>query len=98
MGESFVVDIDKAQQVGEKLTSITKEIESFPPGPKPSGPLGTGSLERAWSQFESNFATARQNLAKSVSKSGQGFSTLARAATQSDQQQAQQAREIGTSS
>lgn len=98
MGQSFVVDIDKAQQLGETLMSIRKAIEGFPPAPQPSGPLGSGALERAWSQFENKCATARQNLAKSVGKSGQGFATLARGAIQSDQQQAQQAREIGTSS
>lgn len=98
MGESFVVDIDKAQQVGEKLMSIGKAIEGFPPGPQPSAPLGSGALERAWSQFENTFATARQNLVKSINKSGQGFATLASRAIQSDQQQAQQAREIGTNS
>ena len=96
MGEAFVVDIDKAQQVSEKLTTIGRAIEGFPPLPQPSGPLGSGGLERAWSDFERAFAAAKQNLAKSVNKSANGFATLASGAIQSDQEQAQQAKELGT--
>jgi hypothetical protein len=94
LAESFVVDTAKAQQLGDRLTSIGQTIEGFPPGPQPSGPLGTGVIERAWSEFERGVATARQNLARAVGGSGSGFAAVASGTTNLDQQKAQEARTI----
>lgn len=97
MAEGFAADADKAQQLGDRLTSIARTIEGMPPGPRPSGPLGSGVLEQAWSNFERSVATAKQNLAKSVNKSAGGFGALARGTTRNDQEQSRQAQqEIGT--
>ena len=63
MAKGFVVDTDKARQVGQRLTSAGKTIEGFPPGPQPRGPLGSGVLEQAWSRFESSLAWFRRTFA-----------------------------------
>jgi hypothetical protein len=97
LAERFVVDIDEARQLSERLAAIARAIGSVPPGPRPHGPLGTGVLERAWSDFERGFARARQNLVLSVRNSSSGFAAVASGTTRNDQQQAQQAsQEIGT--
>lgn len=94
MAQRFAVDTAKAQQVGDRLTSVGRAIEGLPPGPQPSGPLGSGVLERAWSEFERSFATARQNLARAVSNSAGGFATLVSGTNNADQQKAQEAKTI----
>jgi hypothetical protein len=94
VAKAFVVDTDKAQQVGDRLTSIGRTIGGFPPGPQPRGPLGTGVLESAWSQFEQALATARQNLAKSIDDSARGFTALAKGATSLDQRKAEEVETI----
>jgi hypothetical protein len=96
LAEAFVVDVDKAQQLSDRLTSVGRSIEGLPPGPQPRGPLGSGVLERAWSEFERSFGAARQNLARSVTDSAGGFARLASGTLKNDQQQAQQAQEIRT--
>lgn len=88
MAKAFVVDTTKAQQVGDRLTSIGRTIAGFPPGPQPRGPLGTGVLERAWSELERSFAAARQNLTRSIDESARGFTGLAKGATSLDQRKA----------
>jgi len=95
VAERFVVDIDKAQQVGERLAAIGRTIAGFPPLPQPSGPLGTGVLERAWSDFESKYATAKQGSARDITGSARSFAALASDVINNDQQHAQQARGIG---
>jgi len=94
VAKAFVVDTDKAKQVGQRLTSAGKTIEGFPPGPQPRGPLGSGVLESAWSQFERSLATARQNLAKSINDSAQGFTGLASGAINLDQRKAEEAETL----
>jgi hypothetical protein len=94
MAKAFVVDTGKAQQVGDRLTSIGRTIEGFPPGPQPRGPLGSGVLERAWSELERSVATARQNLARSIDDSANRFAALARGAINLDQQKAQEVETI----
>jgi hypothetical protein len=94
LAQRFVVDTGKAQQMGERLTSVGKSIESLPPGPQPSGQLGSGALERAWSEFERSFAAARQNLARSISNSASGFTALVSGSNNIDQQKAQEAKTI----
>jgi hypothetical protein len=94
LARAFVVDTDKAQQVGDRLTSIGRTIAGFPPGPQPRGPLGTGVLESAWSQLEQSFATARQNLARSIDESARGFTGLARGAISLDQRKAEEVETI----
>jgi hypothetical protein len=90
LAEGFVVDTGKARQVSDRLTSAGRSIEGLPPGPQPGGPLGSGVLARAWSEFEKSVATARQNLARSINDSASGFAALASGATDLDQQQAQE--------
>lgn len=94
MAERFVVDTGKAQQLSDRLTSAGSRIEGVPPGPQPGGPLGSGALERAWSEFERTFATARQNLARSVKNSGSGFAAVSKGTINLDQQKAQEAKTI----
>lgn len=88
MAEGFVCDTGAAQQVSERLTSVGVSIESFPPGPRPKGPLGAGDLDAAWSEFESAVGTARQNLVQSVGGSSTSFAALASGAIKLDQQEA----------
>jgi hypothetical protein len=90
VAKAFVVDTGKAQQVGDRLTSIGKAIEGLPPGPQARGQLGSGIIERAWTEFERAFSTARQNLVKSVNDSARGFTGLAKGATSLDQQKGQE--------
>lgn len=92
MAERFVVDIDKARQVGERLAAIARTIEGFPPGPQPSGPVGTGVLERAWSEFERGFAREKQNLARGITGSAEGFAAVVSGTARMDQQKAQEAK------
>jgi hypothetical protein len=95
MARGFVADTGKAQQLSDRLASAGRTIEGLPPGPQPNGPLGsTGALERAWSEFERSCATARQNLARSVSNSASGFATLVSNTDSIDQQKAQEAKTI----
>jgi hypothetical protein len=94
VAKGFVVDTGKAQQVGDRLTSVGKAIEGLPPGPKPRGQLGSGVIERAWSEFEQSFAAARQNLVKSVNDSARGFTGLAKNATSLDQRKAEEAEKL----
>ena len=94
MAKGFVVDTDKARQVGDRLSSIGRTIESFQAGPQPRGTLGTGVLERAWGDFERSVATARQDLARSVGDSGRGFTGLAQGATALDQRKADEVESI----
>jgi hypothetical protein len=95
LAQRFVVDTGKAQQMSDRLKSVGKSIEGFPPGPQPRGPLGkTGALERAWSEFERSFAAARQNLARSISGSASGFAAVVSGANNIDQQKAQEAKTI----
>lgn len=94
MAKGFRLDTDKAQQVGTRLASIARTIEGLPPGPQPRGPLGTGVLERAWSDFERGIATAKQNLARSVKGSGDAFAALVSGVNNADQQKAQEAGSI----
>jgi len=94
LAKGFVVDTGKAQQVGDRLTSIGKTIEGFPPGPQSRGQLGSGIIERAMSEFERSFATARQNLVTSLSASAGGFTGLAKGATSLDQRNAQEAEKL----
>lgn len=91
MAKGFVVDTAKAQSIGDRLTSIGKTIEGFPPGPQARGQLGSGVIERAWSEFERAFGTARQNLVKSLNGSAQGFTGLAKGATSLDQRLGEEA-------
>jgi hypothetical protein len=90
LAKGFVVDTGKAQQMGERLTSVGSSIEGIPPGPQARGPLGSGSLQGALSEFESSFATARQNLASSIKDSAGRFTALASGAINLDQQEAQE--------
>lgn len=94
MGKGFAIDTSKAQQMADRLTSIGRGIERIPRSPQPRGPLGSGVIEQAWSQFESAVATARQNLTQSINESADGFAALARGVTNVDQQQAQEAETI----
>jgi hypothetical protein len=94
MAGEFVVDSDKAQQVSQRLTSVGQTIEGFPPGPQPSGPLGSGVLERAWSEFERGFAAEKQKLARSVTGTGEGFAAVASGTNRIDQQKAQEAEAL----
>jgi hypothetical protein len=94
LAKAFVVDTAKAQQVGDRLTSIGRTIGGFPPGSQPRGPLGTGVLESAWSRFEQALATARQNLTRSIDDSARGFTALAKGATSLDQRNAEEVETI----
>lgn len=94
MAKAFVVDTDKAQQIGGRLTSLGRAVGSLGPGPRPRGPLGSGVLERAWTEHEQTVATARQDLVKAVDESGRGFTTLAREAIGLDQQKAEEVETI----
>jgi hypothetical protein len=94
MAGKFVVDSTKAQQMGQRLTAAGQTIESIPPGPQPSGPLGSGVLERAWSEFERAFAAEKQRLARSVTGTGEGFSAVGSGTDSIDQQNAQGAKAI----
>jgi hypothetical protein len=97
MADQFVVDPDKAQQMGERLKAAGTSIDGIPPGPQPGGPLGsTGALERAWSEHERSVATARQNLARAVKESGAAFAELVAGANQLDDQLAQDTRNLRT--
>jgi hypothetical protein len=89
VAKGFRVDTAKAQQVGDRLTSIGKTIAAFPPGPQARGQLGSGVIEQAWSQLEQALTTARQNLTRSIEQSAQGFTGLSKGALDLDQQQAQ---------
>lgn len=94
MAKAFVIDTDRARQVGDRLTSIGKAIEGLPPGPQPRGNLGSGVIERALADFENRFAAARRELAKAVGDSGRGFTGLARGATDLDQRKGQEVETI----
>ena len=97
MGERFVLDAGKAQQVGDRLTSAGTSIEGVPPGPQPGGPLGSsGALERALSEFERSFATKQRNLVQSLKDSGGEFARLVSGAINRDQQHQKQAQELGS--
>jgi hypothetical protein len=89
LAEGFVCDTGAAQQVSEQLISAGTSIEGFPAGPRPGGPLGSGALDSAWSEFESAVTTARQNLAQSVNDSADSFAALASGATNLDQREAE---------
>jgi len=91
VAEGFVIDTGQARQMSEQLAGVARTIEGFPPGPQASGQLGSGAIEKAVSDFESKFATARQNLTKSVSTSRGGFAAAASNTTNIDQQTAQEA-------
>jgi hypothetical protein len=90
LAKGFVVDTDKAQKIGDRLTSIGKAIEGLPPGPQPRGQLGSGVIERACSDFERSFAAARKNLVKTINDSARGFTGLARGAISLDQRKAEE--------
>jgi hypothetical protein len=94
MGQTFVLDSDGAQQVGERLTSIGQAIESIPPGPSLRVAIGTGVVEGALSELERGVATARQNLAGSVAKTASGFAAVVKGAADIDQRKAQEAGTI----
>jgi hypothetical protein len=94
MAQRFVVDTAKAQQMGERLISAARAVEGFPPPAQPSGPLGTGALQQALSQFERSMATAKQNLAEGLNTSSSGFAAVSSAANNLDQQKAQEAGTI----
>ena len=90
MAKAFVVDTDKAQQIGGRLTSIGRTLAGFQPGPQPRGALGSGVLERAWAEHQQSVATAKQDLEKAVDESGRGFTALARGAIDLDLRNAQE--------
>lgn len=94
MGQRFGVDSDRAQQVGERLAAIGRAIESIPPAPRLTVPIGTGVIERALSELDTSVATARQNLAKSVAGTGNAFAALVKSVADIDQRKAQEARTI----
>jgi len=94
LAKGFVVDTDKAQKVGDRLTSIGKTIEGLPPGPQSRGQLGSGIIEQAVSNFERSFTAARQSLVKTINESAQGFTGLARGAISLDQRKAEEVETI----
>jgi hypothetical protein len=94
VAKGFVVDTGRARQIGDRLTSISQSIEGFQPMPQPRGPLGSGGLERAWSELERSVATAKQNLVRSIRDSAGRFTALADGAIQLDQQEAQEVETI----
>jgi hypothetical protein len=94
LAKAFVVDTDKAQQVGDRLSSIGQTMEGFPPGPQPRGPLGTGVIEQAWSELEQSLATVRQNLVRAINQSAQGFTGLAQGAINLDLRKADEVETI----
>jgi hypothetical protein len=95
LGERFVLDTAKAQQMNERLTSAGSSIEGDPPGPQPGGPLGSsGALERALSEFERSFAAKQRHIAQSLKDTGGEFANLAGETINLDQQQAQEVSSI----
>ena len=94
MGQRFGIDSAGAQQVGERLASIARAIESIPPAPRLTVPIGTGVIEGALSELESSVATGRRNLAGSVAGTGSAFAALVTSVADIDQRKAKEAGTI----